>query len=150
MPEPIKINSLTSLAKAISTIDAEWHEHKYLEVTIKRKAGQRTDQQRKAIEVYCRELANKLNEAGLDQRAVLARMREGVEIPWRQESVKESLWREIQKAVVNKESSAKLTWDEVSKVYDVLNRWTGGTLGVSVPFPEREKRNKIENNCYLP
>ena len=135
MSETLKLNSWRSMVEALQTIQAQWEELHYLEIVIKRKAGQRTDQQRKAIEVYCRELAQALNDAGLDQRAVLAKMREGVEIPWGQESVKDTLWRRVQIALTGKESTAKLNTDEVSKVYDTLNRWLGQTLGVSVPFP---------------
>ena len=134
-----KINSLTELSRAITEIDGEWREHHYLEVTIKRKAKQRTDQQRKAIEVYCRDLAYTLNRAGLDQRKVFAAMREGVDIPWRQESVKDSLWRPIQVALLGKESTTKLNADEVTRVYDTLNRWTGTTFGIAVQFPEKKE-----------
>jgi hypothetical protein len=97
----------------------------------------RTDQQRKAIEVFCRTLADTLNAAGLDQRKVLAAMKEGVEIPWGQESVKDTIWRNIQIALVNKQSTTELETIEVSRVYDVVNRFTSERFGVSVPFPDR-------------
>lgn len=137
--ETITINSLPALAKALTMLDEEWHKDHFLEIKIVRRAKQRTDQQRKAIEVYCRELATALNDAGLDQRAVLSQMREGVEIPWSQDTVKDTLWRRIQVAILGKESTTKLGSDEVSRVYDVLNRWTGQTFGVSVPFPEKKE-----------
>ena len=139
MNESITINSLPALAQALTMIDNAWHEEHFLEIKIVRRAKQRTDQQRKAIEVYCRELATALNDAGLDQRAVLAQMREGIEIPWSQESVKDTLWRRVQVAIIGKESTTKLSTDEVSRVYDVLNRWTGQTFGVSVPFPDKKE-----------
>ena len=135
----ITINSLPALAQALTMIDNAWHEQHFLEIKIVRRAKQRTDQQRKAIEVYCRELATVLNDSGLDQRAVLAKMKEGVEIPWSQDTVKDTLWRRIQVAILGKESTTKLNADEVSRVYDVLNRWTGTTFGISVPFPENKK-----------
>lgn len=139
MQDRITINSLPALAQALTMIDNAWHEERFLEIKIVRRAKQRTDQQRKAIEVYCRELATALNDAGLDQRAVLAQMREGVEIPWQQETVKDTLWRRIQVAILGKESTTKLNADEVSRVYDTLNRWTGATFGVSVQFPEKKE-----------
>jgi hypothetical protein len=139
MSETITINSLQALAAAITRIDEEWHREHYLEVVIKRRAKQRTDQQRKAIEVFCRELADVLNDAGLDQRAVMAKMEAGFEVPWRQETVKENLWRPVQVAAIGKESTTKLTIEEVSKVYDPLNRWLAEKFGLSVPFPARER-----------
>jgi hypothetical protein len=98
---------------------------------------QRTDQQRKAIEVMCREYAFYLNAAGLEQRAVFAKMRDGVDIPWSQETVKENLLKPIVKAMFDKDSTADLETDQVSKVYETLNRWTSEKLGVSVEFPDR-------------
>jgi hypothetical protein len=97
----------------------------------------RTNQQRKAIEVYCRELARALNDAGFDQRQIMAMMKEGACIPWGQESVKDSLWRPLQVALLQKESTTDLERDEVSKVYDVLNNWVSSKTGIYVPFPDR-------------
>lgn len=98
---------------------------------------QRTDQQRKAIEVYCAALARAFNDAGLDARAVLAKMRDGVEIPWSQERVKDLIWREIQLAILKKKSTTKLSPVEVSKVYEVVNRFTAQRFGLSMAFPSR-------------
>lgn len=131
------IRTIADLANLYAEINAQICAGGECEVAVKSK-GRRTDQQRKAIEVYCRELATALNDAGCDQRKVLAAMKEGVEIPWSQESVKSSLWKGIQIAVVEKQSTTQLTKDEVSEVYEILNRWTAQTFGVSVPFPERE------------
>jgi len=105
---------------------------------------QRTDQQRKAIEVFCRNLAKTLNDAGLDQRAVIQHFKEGVEIPWSQDAVKDSIWRIIQQAMVKKESTVDLEPKEVSQVYEVVNRFTAENFGVSVPFPDRFNQS-LEN-----
>lgn len=136
MTDGIKVNSLTKLAQAHRELDRMWREHHYLQIEIKRVAGQRTDQQRKAIEVYCRELAEALNDAGLDQRAVMAKMRDGVEIPWSQARIKDVLWRPVQQAMLGKESTTGLSTVEVGQVYEALNRWTGHALGVSILFPD--------------
>lgn len=135
----ITVNSDRTLNEAISALCQQYREHSYMEVEIAVGERQRSDQQRKAIEVYCNMLAKALNAAGMDQRAVLAQMREGVEIPWSQDRVKDTLWREVQKAMLDKTSTRNLSRQEVSQVYEALNRWTGTTLGVSVPFPERRE-----------
>lgn len=136
----ITVNSDKTLNEAISALCQQYREHPYMEVDIAVGQRQRSDQQRKAIEVYCAELAKAMNAAGLDQRAVLASMREGVEIPWSQDRVKDTLWREVQKAMLDKSSTTNLSRQEVSQVYEALNRWTSQTLGVSVAFPERMRR----------
>lgn len=132
------VNSDRSCEEMVEEVRRLYREHHY--VTFSWTEGRkRSDQQRKAIEVFCRELARELNDAGMDQRKVLAEMREGVELPWSQERVKEVLWREVQVAVTGKKSTTTLERDEVSKVYDILNRWTADKLGVSVEFPHIER-----------
>lgn len=97
----------------------------------------RTDQQRKAIEVYCRMLSQCLNIAGYDQRKVFDLMKDGVEIPWSKETAKDNLWKPVQDAMFKKKSTTELEPEEVNKVYEVLNRWTGEKLGITVEFPNR-------------
>lgn len=96
----------------------------------------RTVQQRKAIEVFCRELGKALNDAGYETKAVMAIKQ--VDIPWSQSTVKELLWRPIQTAMLEKSSTTKLDRKEVSQVYEVLNRHIASNFGVSVPFPSDE------------
>ena len=91
----------------------------------------RTDQQRKAIEVYCRKLAHVFTEMGLDMRQVFNKMREGVDIPWTQDRVKDVIWREIQIVILNKKSTARLSPEEVTRVYEVVNKFTA-RMGVSL------------------
>lgn len=133
------VDSEIRLAEAHRELDKQWREHRWLDLDFKRKAKQRTDQQRKAIEVYCRSLADALNDAGLDQRAVMANMREGVSLPWSQDRVKDVLWREVQLAILGKKSTTGLTTTEITEVYEPLNRWTAQALGVTVLFPSREE-----------
>lgn len=91
-----------------------------------------TPTQRKALHKFCEILANELNSAGLDMRATL---KPGVEVPWSKMTVKEYLWKPIEKAMLEKESTEDMTNKEVSEVYEVLNRHLSTKLGVSVPFP---------------
>lgn len=134
------VNSDSKKDQFIREVEDLYNEYGYLTFSWT-EGRKRSDQQRKAIEVYCRELAQQLNDAGMDQRKVLAEMREGVELPWSQERVKEVLWREVQIAAVGKNSTTTLERDEVSKVYDILNRWTADALGVSVQFPHIDRED---------
>ena len=100
---------------------------------------QRTNAQNRALHLFCRLLSECLNSAGLDQRKVL---KEEIEIPWNEESVKESLWRPIQAAVINKESTADAETDEYSKVYEVLARHLSSKLGVTPPpWPDKNRED---------
>lgn len=135
MADEIVINSAKLCLEHIQHLQSEFKEHGYLVVTVK--SGKiRTDKQNRSIHLFCTMLATAFNMAGLDQRKVLAKMREGVEIPWSPPAIKENIWRQIQIAILNKHSTTKLERVEVSRVYDVVNRWTSNTFGLSVEFPE--------------
>ena len=95
--------------------------------------GTRTNKQNGALHLFLRKLSNALNDAGFDMKRVL---KEEVDIPWSDKSAKEFLWHPVQKAMFKKESSADLDTDEVSKVYETINRHLANKFGVSVPFPE--------------
>jgi len=77
-------------------------------------------------------LSQELNDAGLDMKAVL---KPEVDIPWSKMTVKEHLWKPIEKIMIDKESTEEMTNEEVSKIYEVLNMHLASKLGVSVPFP---------------
>jgi len=95
----------------------------------------RTPTQNNCIHKYCEMLSIAFNDAGLDMQTVLA---EGTSIPWSETKVKEDIWRTVQIAATGKVSTTKLNTDEVSKVYEIVNRHLSQTFGVSVPFPSKE------------
>ena len=102
MTDTITINSEIRLAEAHRKLDKEWRENRYLEIDFRRKAKQRTLTQNRCLHLFCEWLAETLNDAGKDMRSTL---RHDVEIPWTRESVKEHLWRPIQKAMTEKHST---------------------------------------------
>lgn len=96
----------------------------------------RTDQQRKSIEVLCREVAGALNDAGYDLKAVLSQ--KVIPVPCTQENIKENIFKPIELAMFGKQSTTELNTAEVNEVYEVMNRWLGEKFGVHVPFPQEE------------
>ena len=97
---------------------------------------QRTAQQNKALHVLFQLLANTLNDNGLDMRKTL---KPQVDIPWSGGSVKEYLWRPIQKLQLNKQSTTELTTVEIDEVFDTINRHIGQQFGIHIPFPSIEQ-----------
>lgn len=95
----------------------------------------RTQLQNKSGHKYFDMLAKELNEAGHDARHTL---KEGIDIPWTKELIKDLLFRPIMKAMFDVESTAELTTKQMSEVYEVLNRHTSQKLGVSVEWPNDE------------
>lgn len=135
--DPIIINSEIRLAEAHRKIDEEWRKNRYLELKFSRKAKQRTLTQNGAMHLFFQWLADTLNEAGLDMRKTL---REDVEVPWTPENVKEHLWRPIQRAMTEKQSTTEITTAEPTDIHAVLSRHLGERLGVICPpWPKRDQ-----------
>lgn len=94
----------------------------------------RTIRQNSAMHKYFSLLANELNNRNLSVTTVLK-----PEIMWNTITVKEAIWKPIQKALLNKTSTAKLNRNEISEVYDVVNKAIGMKFGFYVPFPSIEE-----------
>lgn len=101
----------------------------------------RTLSQNNAMHLWFEHLATELNDAGLDQRKVL---KPSIDIPWSAIAVKEQLWRPIQEALVHKVSTTELTKQEVTRVFEILNRHLGEKFGLHVEWPhDPDKENKL-------
>jgi len=131
----LNVNSDKSLEEIISLIRQSYEEYKFIDVEIKVKGKARSGQQNRALHKYFSMLADKLNEAGLDMRKTL---REDVEMPWSADLVKDFMWRPLQKAMFDVDSTAKMKRADYTKVYEVLNRHTASKLGVSVAWPSED------------
>jgi len=104
-----------------------------------------TTKQMKALHLGFEQMAQMLNDAGLDMKKVL---KPSVDIPWTKLTVKEYLWRPIMQAYTRKGSTAALTTKETVNTWDVLNRHLGENLGIHQPFPSIEeliRKQDIEN-----
>lgn len=111
-----------------------------LSITIEKEKKTRTAKQNNSLHDYFGLLAEKFNDGGLDQKAVMAKIKEGVDIPWHKESIKESLWKPMQEFITGETSTTKLTTAQVNQVYEILNKWTAQTFGVSVEFPSNGEK----------
>lgn len=93
--------------------------------------------QMRSIHLYFKMLAEALNAAGLDMKAVMEKLSKNALIPWSASAIKERLWRPVMIDTFGKESTTQLETDEISVTYEALNNVTGSQLGVSIPFPDR-------------
>lgn len=94
----------------------------------------RTDQQNKAMHKYFELVADALNDAGYPIQRVLKEHTK-VEIDWTKDSVKEILWRTVQKRLLGKSSTTELSKQaDIDKVYETVNRFLA-QMGIHVPFP---------------
>lgn len=105
--------------------------------TLEQVDTKRTLKQNKAIHLYCSKVAQALSDSGLDMKKVLGQT---VDIPWETASTKKWLWKPIQDAQLLKKSTTELNTNEVTKIYETLNRFLGEKFGVHVPFPSLEEQ----------
>jgi len=97
----------------------------------------RTLTQNRAMHKFFEMLAKDLNTAGLDMKRTL---KPSVEIPWTPVTVKEYLWKPIQDAMLEKESTTELSTKEVNEVYETLIRHLGEKFGITTVFPKIEDK----------
>ena len=95
----------------------------------------RTDQQNRAMHKYFSMLADALNDAGLDIQHTLAKP---LELPWSESLVKDLIWRQVQIACTDKQSTTELNRTEVSDIYQIIDRHLAQTHGISVAFPSQD------------
>ena len=126
------IQNERNLEGAIKDLKAKYEENGYLEIEY-RTAKSRTQKQNRSLHVWCRQAAEILRDSGIDTKQFF---KEGYEVPFTTEIVKNNIWRPIQKAVTDKDSSRELTTSEVTAVYDQINLLLA-EKGIHVPWPCR-------------
>ena len=107
---------------------------------IEKKTDKRTIVQNSAMHKYFSLVAEALNDAGLDMKQVIK-----ADVQWSMFSVKEYMWKAIQKAVLGKESTTLLKKDEIDVVYENMNRLTASKFGINIPFPSVESMIFTQN-----
>jgi len=128
------INSDESLEAYIADLRAIYAQGHY--VVVKTSTGrQRTPTQSKSLHLWCGQVAEALNDAGLDFRVFL---KDGIDVPWTKLLVKEYIWRIVQKAITDKDSTIDPDRDEYVLIYDVLNLKLA-EHGITVPWPSKER-----------
>lgn len=100
-----------------------------------KKYPKRTLTQNAALHVYFKLVADSLNSAGLDMKKVL---KPEVDIPWTPVTIKEYIWRPVQKAQLKKNSTTELTTKEIDEIFDTINRHLGEKFGVHEDWPSIE------------
>lgn len=107
----------------------------------------RTNQQNRALHLFCKILAEELNMAGLDMKVVL---KPHIAIPWTPISIKEHLWRPIQKAMTGKESTTELDKQlEIDKIHEVLMRELALAFHIEyIPFPHEASEAPLIGDEY--
>lgn len=97
---------------------------------------QRTIRQNNSLHKWCREMADKLNETGLDLRIVLSK--DKLETQWNEFLFKEIIIRQFATALYKKSKTSELTTKELSHLVDAITEAFNREFGVFVEFPSIE------------
>lgn len=96
---------------------------------------QRTNKQNRALHKLFKELAQELNENGLDMRRTL---KPSIDIQWDTRLVKEYIWRPLMQAQLGKDSTTQLTTKDIDKVFETINKHFAQKFGLQIDFPSIE------------
>ena len=109
-----------------------------------------TPQQRKAMHLFCRNLAEALNDAGyMAMTRDPARQfpwKDGFEISFTMEIIKENFWKPMLAALESVNSTEEQNTVMVQEVYEEINRIMGEKYGIHVPWPSEETLSEEQRN----
>lgn len=95
---------------------------------------------RASLQVYCRKLAIKLNDAGYDQRGIMASIGKGAPIPSSEVSIK-ALWKTVIDLRRGKPSTKLSTDGEMCEDYKIFDAMISKACkGVSIAWPSLESQ----------
>src|SRR5258708_3632362 len=92
----------------------------------------RTPKQNDALQVYCRGLAEMLNEAGISYKVFF----ENLEVDFTEEMIR-NLFRKYGKEKYGKPKTSTFSREEIQIIYEEINRHTS-KLGIHLPWPSEE------------
>jgi hypothetical protein len=141
MSEAWTVNSDFKLEQFILKVKALYKDHGY--VTFDWTTGkQRTNSQNRALHLWCELVAQTLNDAGREMVVnVPDKTRKPWEVPWTKTSVKEQIWRPVQIAMTEKESTTEAERIEYNLVYEAISRRFAQSFGLVLPlWPDKESK----------
>lgn len=126
----VKIDNIDDHKELVISLAKLLHDNRSYTVEVKEEK-QRTLSQNAALHVYFDHVAKSLNDAGIEQKNFF---KEGCEVPFDSYIVKNYLWKPVQKAMTQKESTTEPNTAEYVRIYEVLNRKLA-EHGIYVPWP---------------
>lgn len=131
------VNSDTTYVTFMKLAHDLYMEHRYIE--FKYKTGkQRTNLQNRSLHLYFKMLEIAFKESGITLPGLIELPFVEVDLSIDAYLIKERLWKPIQKALIDEESTAKAKRRDYTEVYDTLNRYTSDRFNIHVPWPRKE------------
>ena len=121
----------------IDYLRKQFDEHKHLRVEVLN-GKQRSPTQNKCVHLYCEQVADELNRNGITCQMFFD---PGYEVPWSMVTVKNNVWRPLQKAICGKVSTTEPLKTDYNVIYEHVNRKLSD-YGIHVPWPSKDTINK--------
>ena len=131
------VNSDTTYVAFMKLAHDLYMEHRYIE--FKYKTGkQRTNLQNRSLHMYFKLLAIAFKESNVTMPDLIELPFVEIDLSIDEDLIKKKLWKPIQKALIDEESTAKAKRRDYTEVYDTLNRYTSDRFGIHVPWPRKQ------------
>jgi len=101
---------------------------------IKPEVKTRTIQQNKALHLMFKQLAQLLNDSGIDFKNFPLT----IDCPWSAITVKEIIWKSVMKAYCGKDSTTEMTTTDIDKIFEVIVKAVGERTGAVLQWPSVE------------
>ena len=129
------VNSEHTLKCAQEFLARQWSERKWLRMELSFDKN-RSSLQNASMHVYFGQLAEALNDAGYHY-IITINQRE-TECNWDPEMVKRFIWKPIQNALFDKNSTTRLSTVQCQQVYEHVNRLTAEKFCIHIPWPSKD------------
>jgi len=136
MKTEIEIRTSAQLGESFNTLREHFEASGGIVVIIGKLAKRRSLPQNASLHLYCEQMAAKMNDAGYTQRKLVGNFKDGFELPVECHMIK-AIFREVGKAMFQKESTADLTTVEIQEVYRIVDGRFGETTGCRVEWPSK-------------
>lgn len=107
------------------------------------KKNTRTTRQNSALHLLFTIISSQLNEMGVEFQ-YFGLKGQVLSVRHNPHLVKEHVWKPIQKALFDIESTTKINTEQINEVVDVLAKYFG-ERGIVIQFPSREQLNNLIN-----
>jgi len=93
----------------------------------------RSSRANNALHLLFRQMADALNDTG---RTFVFKGLKGIdiEVKYTEALVKETIWKPLQNALLEKSSTTQLTSKDIDLIFEILNKWFG-EQGIQILFP---------------
>ena len=131
-----KVNGTFICFDDAATIEsAKIADRQVIDVEIIKAKKRRTLTQNNAIHRWCELVAAAMDAAGIS-RVITMPSGKAIQSSWSTDAVKRDIWHTIQFAQFGTKSTADLESNQVSAVYETINRDVLAEINIFVPFPD--------------